>query len=141
MAKKKVFVSFDYENDRHYRNLLQAWDANPDFGFYFSDLTPGEINTWDISRIKAALTTSIKEATYTLVIIGRYANSRHPKSNEIGYKNWINFEIAKSKENKNKLVAIKIDNSYESPDEILNAGASWARSFTLEAIIKALDEA
>ena len=31
MAKKKVFVSFDYENDKHYKFLLEAWDANPKF--------------------------------------------------------------------------------------------------------------
>ena len=58
-----------------------------------SDLTPGEINTWDISRIKAALTTAIRQATYTLVIVGKNANKRHSKSSEIGHKNWINFEI------------------------------------------------
>jgi hypothetical protein len=141
MAKKKVFVSFDFDDDKNYRNLLKAWDANPEFDFYMSDLTPSEINTWEISRIKAGLTTSIRNATYTLVIIGKNANKKHPKSTEIGYKNWINFEIAKSKENKNKLVGIKIEKEYESPDELMNSGASWAMSFTKEAILKALDEA
>lgn len=34
MAKKKVFVSFDYDDDKNYRNLLKAWDANPDFDFF-----------------------------------------------------------------------------------------------------------
>ena len=141
MAKKKVFVSFDYDDDKNYRNLLSAWDANPNFDFFMSDLTPGEINSWDVSRIKAVLTTAIKKATYTLVIVGKNANVRHPKSYEIGYKNWINFEIAKSKENGNKLVGVKIDRSYESPDELLNSGASWAMSFTKEAILKALSDA
>ncbi|MEO0037175.1 MAG: hypothetical protein RIQ59_386 [Bacteroidota bacterium] len=28
MAKKKVFVSFDFDDDKNYRNLLKAWDAN-----------------------------------------------------------------------------------------------------------------
>jgi hypothetical protein len=141
MAKKKVFVSFDYDDDKNYRNLLKAWDANPEFDFYMSDFTPGEINTWAVSRIKAALTTSIRQATYTLVIVGKNANKKHPKSAEIGYKNWINFEIAKSKEEKNRLVGVKIDREYESPDELLGAGASWAMSFTKDAILKALEEA
>jgi len=141
MAKKKVFVSFDYEDDRHFRNLLKAWDANPNFDFHISDLTPGEINTWDISKIKEALTKAIRQATYTLVIVGKNANTLHPKSSEIGYKNWINFEIAKSKAERNKLVGVKIDKSYESPDELLNAGASWAMSFTPETILKALNDA
>lgn len=141
MAKKKVFVSFDYDDDKNYRNLLKAWDANPDFDFFMSDLTPGEINTWSISRIKAALTTSIRQATYTLVVIGQNANKKHPKSVEIGYKNWINFEVAKSVEEKNRLVGVKIDKAYDSPDELMGVGASWAMSFTKDAILKALDEA
>lgn len=141
MAKKKVFVSFDYENDKHYKFLLEAWDANPDFDFYFSDLSSKEIQSWSIPTIKAALTRKINQATYTLVIVGKYANSQHKDHKEIGYKNWLNFEIAKSKENKNKLVAVKIDREYTSPDELLGAGASWAMSFTRDSILKALDEA
>jgi len=141
MAKKKVIISFDYENDGYYKNLLKAWDANSNFQFTFSDLTPDEIQSWDISRIKAVLTSKIKQATYTLVIIGKYANTKHKDSDEIGYRNWINFEIAKSIENGNKIVAVKIDKSYDSPEEIYGSGAFWAMSFTQDAIIKALDEA
>ncbi len=141
MAKKKVFVSFDYENDKHYKFLLQAWDANPKFNFLFSDLSSNEINSWNIDRIKAALTRKINQATYTLVIVGKEANKRHKDWKKIGYKNWLNYEIAKSKENGNKLVAVKIDKSYESPEELLGAGASWAMSFTQDAILKALDKA
>jgi hypothetical protein len=141
MAKKKVFVSFDYENDKHYKFLLEAWDANPYFDFYFSDLSSQEINSWDIPTIKSALTRRINQATYTLVIVGKYANTQHKDYKEIGYKNWLNFEIARSKANKNKLVAIKIDKEYTSPDELLNSGASWAMSFTKDAIVKALNNA
>jgi len=76
-----------------------------------------------------------------LVIIGAEANKKHKDSIEIGYKNWQNFEIAKSKINKNKLIGVKIDSSYESPDEILNANASWAFSFKQDSIIEALNKA
>jgi len=141
MAKKKVIISFDYENDGYYKNLLKAWDANSDFEFTFSDLTPDEIQSWDISRIKAVLTSKINQATYTIVIIGKYANTKHEDSDEIGYRNWINFEVAKSVESGNKIVAVKIDKSYNSHEEIYGSGASWAMSFTQDAIIKALDEA
>lgn len=141
MAKKKVFVSFDYENDKHYKFLLEAWDANPEFDFYFSDLSAKEIQSSSISTIKSALTTKINQATYTLVIVGQYANTQHKDHKEIGYKNWINFETARSKANRNKLVAIKLDKSYTSPDELLGANAEWAMSFTKEAIIKALEAA
>ncbi len=141
MAKKKVFVSFDYDNDKHYKFLLEAWDANPDFDFKFSDLSSEEINSWDIPTVKGVLTTKINAATYTLVIVGKEANKKHADSEEIGYKNWLNFEIAKSKANGNKLVAVKLSSTNTSPDELLNSGASWAMSFTRDTIIKALDNA
>ena len=138
MAKKKVFVSFDYENDKHYKFLLQAWDANPNFDFSFSDLSSQEINSWSISRIKAALTAKINQATYTLVIVGAEANKKHKDSYEIGYKNWLNFEVARSKQNGNKLVGVKINSNYSSPEELLGSGASWANSFSESAILNAL---
>jgi hypothetical protein len=141
MAKKKVFVSFDYKKDKQYYYLLKAWDANSNFEFSFSDYTSREIQSDSIPVVKANLTKKIKEATYTLIIVGEYANKLHKDHKEIGYKNWQNFEIAKSKENGNKLVGVKIDKSYSSPDELLNAGASWALSFTQEKIIEALNNA
>jgi len=141
MAKKKVFVCFDYDNDKHYKFLLEAWDANPEFDFSFSDLSSQEINSWDIPVVKAALTKKINAATYTLVLVGKEANKKHVDSDEIGHKNWLNFEIAKSKANKNKLVAVKLSSTNTSPDELLGSGASWAMSFKQDSIIKALEEA
>lgn len=141
MAKKKVCVSFDYENDRHYKNLLKAWDANSDFDFSFNDVTPTEINSDDYSRVKAVITQKISSATYLLVLVGEHANDEHPRKSEIGCKNWINWEIKKAKELNKKLVAVKINSSYESPDELLGCGASWAMSFTQDAVIKALKNA
>jgi predicted hydrolase (HD superfamily) len=73
--------------------------------------------------------------------VGKYANAQHPKWRLIGYRNWINFEIAKSKENKNRLVAVKIDKSNESPEELLNSGASWAMNFSRDTILNALNNA
>ncbi len=141
MAKKKVFVSFDYENDRRYKFLLEAWDANKDFDFSFRDLSAQEINSNNISVVKAALTRKINDATHTLVIIGKYANTRHEDHELIGFKNWINFEINRSKANGNKLIAVKLDRSYESPDELIGANASWAMSFTKPTVVKALNDA
>ena len=141
MAKKKVFVSFDYENDKHYKFLLQAWDANPEFDFYFSDLSADEIKSKSVSVVKQVLSAKINAANHTVVIVGAEANKQHSDHKEIGHKNWLNYEVAKSKEHKNKLVGIKIDKSYDSPSELLNSGAKWAMSFTQASIIKALNEA
>ena len=141
MAKKKVFVSFDYTNDRQYKYLLDAWDKNKNMDFVFDDCSSDEIQSDNIPTIKASLTRRINTTTYTLVIVGKEANKQHKDHAAIGYKNWINFEIAKSKDNNNKLVAVKLDKSYESPSELLNSGAKWAMSFNQDAIIRALNEA
>jgi hypothetical protein len=136
-----VVVSFDYENDRHYKYLLEAWNQHPRFRFTFQDGTPGEINSTNVGRVKAALTAKIQQATHTLVIVGQYANAPHRHRALIGYRNWINFEVAQSTAHFNKIVAVKLDRSYESPEELMRANASWALAFTEQAIIRALSEA
>ena len=81
----------------------------------------------------------INQADITLVIIGKHSNDLHEDSKLIGYRNWQNYEIAKSVEHGNKLVAVKIDRSYDSPEELLGQGASFAMSFTEQSITKALE--
>ncbi|MCK5591891.1 MAG: TIR domain-containing protein [Candidatus Pacebacteria bacterium] len=139
--KMKVFVCFDYDNDKHYKNLLKAWDANPEFDFYFSDFSSQEIQSNSVATVKQALSTKINQANYTLVLVGKEGNYLHKDRKEIGYKNWQNYEIAKSKDHNNKFVAVKLSKDNTSPEELLNAGASWAMSFTQEAIVKAMTEA
>lgn len=138
---KKIFVSFDYENDRKYKYLLEAWNKNSEFEFEFDDKSSKEINSWNIPTIKAVLSRKINEADYTLVIVGKEANKLHKDRNLIGYRNWQNYEIAKSKESGNRLVAVKLNSNYESPNELLGVGARLAYSFTEDAIMKAVKNA
>jgi hypothetical protein len=138
---KRVYVAFDYEFNRNYKFMLNAWNKNPLFDFVFEDVSSQEIDSYNIGRIKAGLTQKINSATHTLVIVGKYANTPHPKSSLIGEINWINWEIVKSKENGNKLVGVKINREYESPRALLGSNAAWAMSFTEDAIIRALDQA
>lgn len=138
MAKKRIFVSFDYEHNKRYKFLLEAWDANKEFDFSFRDFSSSEIKSSDISRVKAGLTRKINQATMTLVIVGAHTNSLHPDRIKIGYRNWQTFEIVKSKEAKNKIIAVKINKSYKSPSELLNCGTCWAMTFTQISIMKAL---
>jgi len=92
LGQRKVFVSFDYTNDKHYKFLLQAWNANKEFDFSFNDHSSGEIKTNDVGRVKSALTARIRSAHVTFVIVGKEANKLHPDRAAIGYRNWINFE-------------------------------------------------
>jgi hypothetical protein len=53
----------------------------------------------------------------------------------------LNYEVAKSKQHRNKLVAVKLLSTNTSPDELLNSGATWAMSFKQESIVRALNGA
>ena len=138
MAIPKVFVSFDWDNDKHYKFLLEAWDANSDFDFSFSDNTPTEIQSTDISRIKAAITTKINKSDYTLVIVGSEANKKHSDSEEIGFTNWINFEVNRSID-VTKLRAVKIESSYSIPLELSGQDYIVRTGFSEENVLELLD--
>lgn len=137
----KTFVSFDFENDRQYKYILNSWNANQYINFEFDDGSTREINSWNVDRVKAAITTKIKGADCLLAIIGRYSDSYHKDRKLIGYKNWQYFEIAKAIELGKKVVAVKLDRSYETPKILYNQGVSWALSFTLESVKSALHKA
>lgn len=138
-SPKKICISFDWHNDRDYRHMMSAWDANPNHPFEFIDLTPGEIDSSDVSRVKAVLTSKIRAATHTLVLIGANANTEHSDSAAIGERNWIWWEIEQSKTEGNQLIAVKLSSTNPTPTPLLNSGAEWAMSFTQDAIIKAID--
>lgn len=139
--KKKLCISFDWHNDRDYRNMLSAWLANPGNPVDFHDLTPGAIDTDDVGRVKAVLTRQIREATHTLVLIGEHANTKHRDSAKIGTRNWIWWEIEQTKAEEKGLIAVKIKSSNPTPDPLYSSGAKWAMSFTQDAILKAINEA
>lgn len=65
----------------------------------------------------------------------------HKDNRLIGSRNWMNFEISKSKELGKKLVAVKLNRLNRSPLALFGANASWAMSFTQPAIMMALIEA
>ncbi|MCL5407643.1 MAG: TIR domain-containing protein [Patescibacteria group bacterium] len=136
---KKVFVSFDYENDKQYKYLLEAWDANDKFEFKFYDLTPNEIRSEDIGRIKAGLTAKIKQATHTLVIVGKEANRLHLSSEEIGFRNWINFEVRQSINEGNKIAIIKLSSNCALPEELSGEHYWYITGFSEKNVAKVLE--
>lgn len=129
MATKKVFVSYDYDNDRNYRNLLSAWDANKAFDFSFDDHSTPRINSDNAGRIKAAIATKLAGAECLLVIVGQYTSSSE----------WVAWEIEKAKELGLSLIGVKISSSYTSPAGLLNADAIWALSFTDAGVTAAVN--
>jgi len=130
--KRKVFISYDYVNDRHYKNLLLAWDANSQFDFYISDYSADvSINSTNAAAIKSTISRYINEGTVFLIIVG---TKTHKSS-------WIKWEIEKAVELRKKIVAVKTDRENITPSELYGVGASWALSFTHAAIRQALENA
>lgn len=141
MARKRICISFDYEHDRNYRYLLNALEQNERNRMDFDDITPSEIDTDSVARVKQVLTTKIRSATHLLVIVGQHANDRHPDSVAIGTRNWQWWEIEQAKAEGKGLIAVKIERANPTPDPLLNSGASWAYSYTEDAIVAAIDAA
>lgn len=141
MSKKRICISFDYEHDHDYRYLLNAFAQNPKSSIEFTDLTPGAIDTNDVGRVKAVLRTKIRASTHMLVLVGKYANTRHKDAAKIGSLNWQWWEIETAKEEGKKIISVKIEKSNPAPGPLLNAGAKWALSFNVPAIERAIDEA
>jgi len=132
MAKKKVFISYDYDNDRSYKNLLLAWDANTNFDFYLYDQSVDvSVNSYDAAAIRRVISARINESTYFLCLVGKNTHKSE----------WVSWEISKAVELKKKIIAVKIDSSNSTPINLYGVGASWARSFTYSSIKNAIDNA
>lgn len=132
MAKKTVFISYDYDNDKHYKNLLVAWDANKEFDFSFNDESVDvSVDSDDSAAIKRVISARINNATHFFCIVGE----------ETHKSRWIAWEIDKAVELKKKMVAVKTAKDNTTPTGLYGVGATWALSFTFAAIKKALDDA
>ena len=131
MPKKTIFISFDYDNDNRYKNLLVAWDKNKDFDFGFYDGSLRDaINSNNAAYIKSQIKPKILAAGRLLCLVGK----------ETSKSAWIDWEIQTAVDNKKKLIAVKIEKENKSSSGLLSNGASWALSFNFDAIKKALDD-
>ena len=132
MAKKKVFISYDYDNDKHYKNLLVAWDANKEFDFSFYDASVDvSVDSDDAAAIKRVISARINSATYFLCIVGEKTHK----------SDWVAWEIDKAIELKKKIVAVKTAKDNTTTTGLYGIGAKWALSFTFASIKKALEDA
>ena len=137
----KIFVSFDFDNDRQYKYTLNMWNGNGNIDFEFNDVSTREIQSWDISRVKAAITTKINQSDAILVLIGEDADKQHKDHVSIGYRNWQYFEIAQAKAAGKKIIAVKLDRGNSSPSLLYGCGVSWAMSLSLDSIKTAIHRA
>jgi hypothetical protein len=129
-SKTKIFVSYYYDADSRYKNMLKAWSENKKFDIEFEDVSADVgIQSETDAELKTALTNKLKGADVLLVLIGKKTHRRK----------WVLWEIEKALELGKSIVAVKIKSTYESPDELLGVGVKWAKSFDYGAIKAAID--
>lgn len=130
---KTLFVSYRADSEGNsYKNLIVAWSKNDNghFDIKFEDTSVGiGINSTNASYIKSVIKKKILSSDTVLVLIGENTAA----------SDWVNWEIDTAFSLNKKIVAVKIKNSYTSPSSIYGKNASWAKSFTYEAIKKAID--
>ncbi|HEY2033209.1 MAG TPA: TIR domain-containing protein [Rhizomicrobium sp.] len=132
MARKRIFISYDHENDARYKNLLHAWNKHNDFDLQiYNGSLHIAINSQNAAYVKSQIRPMITWCSYLLCLIGE---DTHKSA-------WIDWEINTAVENDKRLIAVKITKDCISPPAIMNRGATWALSFNYEAIKKAIDGA
>src|SRR5436309_933847 len=131
MATKRIFVSFDYDNDRDYKNLLLAWSANSDFAdFYINDQSVTvPVDSDRAAPIRRAISEKINGSTGLLCIVGEATSKSR----------WVTWEINKAVELGKRIIGVKVTKDCVTPSALYNVGATWALSFNFDAIKKAID--
>lgn len=131
MAKKRIFISFDYD-DKNYRNLLTAWDSHDDFDFEFYDGSLRvAVDSEDAPYIRSVIKPKILASSHFLCIVGENTHK----------SDWVAWEIEKAVEAKKKLIGVKIEKAFSTPTNLFGVGATWALSFTFASIKAAVDAA
>ena len=87
------------------------------------------INSENATYIKSKIKDKIKESDVFLCLVGE----------NTGSSDWVNWEIDTAYSLGKKIRAVKIKQSYSTPQSLFNKNAVWAYSFTLENIKKVLD--
>lgn len=80
MAKKRVFISFDFDHDEDLRNLLVGQSKNPDSPFELADWSVKEPMTGDW---KAKVRTRIRSVDQVLVMCGQHTHTASGVSAEL----------------------------------------------------------
>ena len=119
--KQEVFLSYDYDNERHYKNLVLAWNTNDDIAFKLNEADPSSAPS------PPAPQQMIDEAEVFLVIVGKETHKSEA----------VISEIATAKRLGKKLVAVKTDRTNEIPQELRDSGVTWT-TLNFQSIVNAI---
>jgi hypothetical protein len=90
------------------------------------------INSSDAGTIKRVLCRKLKESKCLLVLVGE-------KTKE---SEWVRWEVQRAREQDVNIpvIGVKLKCHFGSPPEMLGANTIWAKEFTEEAILAALEQ-
>jgi len=129
---KRVFLSYDYDNDGYYKDVLMAWSKSPDFAqFTVHDPPNAPVDGDAAEPLKRAIAAQIGAATAFLCVVGEKTRTN----------GWVEWEIAKADELGKRMIGVRINRDHTVSETLYNAGATWALSFTFEGIKTAMEEA
>lgn len=95
--KKRIFISFIYDDDNRYFNLLHAWSKNKDFDLeFYSESVREAFDSQNADYIKGQITPKIQRASITLCLASQNTHSSR----------WVNWEIEESIKQSNELIAV-----------------------------------
>lgn len=127
-----IFISYDYDNDRHYKNLMVAWSQNASFDLEFYDSSVDvSVNSEAAAPVRRVISQRIRASDIILCIVGE----------ETYTSEWVAWELEKADELDKKFVAVKTSRSNTSPSALQGKGAEWAHSFTFDSIKRAIERA
>jgi len=130
MTKNRVFIGYDYDNDKAAKDRLLGWDTDKEFDFSSYDRSfDVAVDSEVAAAIKRDLAARIGASSHFLCIVGK----------ETYRSRWIAWEIRKAVELKKKLVAAKTDSTNNSPTAMQGVGESWSTMFNFDSIKKAIN--
>ena len=130
---KEVFVSYDYDTDSYYKDILTTWEKSPDFPrLSFNDRPPNVPVDAEVAEpLKRLIQEKIEAATAFLCVVGEKTSANA----------WAEWEIKTAIELDKRMIVVRINRDCVVPDALSEVGPTCAMSFTFEAIKRAVGEA
>lgn len=136
MPTRRIFISYEGSDRKKAKGFrLLRWNKNVDVEFQDRHLLD-PVDSKDPSYIKRCIGEQIKGTSVTVVLVGE----------DTAESDWVEWEIKKSLENGNGLLAIKIDDSIPDeniPDAVVENGGEvidWNPEEFDEAIERAAQQ-
>ncbi|MCX6843910.1 MAG: toll/interleukin-1 receptor domain-containing protein [candidate division WOR-3 bacterium] len=130
---KRIFLSYDHENDGNLKDVLVTWSKQPGFAHFslYEQPVTVPVDSGAAEPLKRAIAERIGAASGFLCVVGTKTFGNP----------WVEWEIKKADELGKRMVAVRVNRDCTVPEVLSDVAATCAMSFTFEGIRKAIDEA